>query len=381
MQTRQIGNKPLNALMVFADVIESSKFSSVLGYTGYAKELLHLQESFEVLGRRYFPPPEDRLLSYCDVKARGDEGTVFVAPAPKGLELTFRALEFLYHLKGRLRFGRVDIRQDPESPSQLGVGAGIHSGLVAFANARRDGHLVMDGIEGYAINYAKRVEGCSRQGVYSRIVLSEEAAKSLEIAPVVLRPMRAEMKGINEAESVYEVQAVLSNRLKLESDDAGDEQLMANVCAIAKEPVLLPVRDTWAKALIISVLESLIARSAVPARKREYHDLQLKLAWHNPIEDDPILLFLRAADYRDRKEATQQLRYLRLLIEQHPRFAFARRAMIDACWSVAMGDAERPEKVLARDMAREMLDRFPTILTDDEKARYRQITTARRRPR
>lgn len=381
MLRKQIGNKPLNALMVFADVIDSSKFSSVLGYTGYAKELVHLQESFEGLGRRYFPPPEDSALSYCDVKARGDEGTVFVAPSHKGRELTFRALEFLYHLKGRLRFGRLDIRQDPESPSQLGVGAGIHSGLVAFAKVQRGDHLVIDGVEGYAINYAKRVEGGSRHGIHSRIVLSEEAAESLEMAPVVLRPMRAEMKGINEAESVYEVQAILSNRLKLESDDGGDEQLMANVCAIAKEPALLPVRDTWAKALIISVLESLIARSPVPARKREYHNLQLNLAWHNPIEDDPILLLLRALDYRDRKEATQQLRYLKLLIEQHPRFAFARRAMIDACWSVAMGGAERPEKVLAQDMAREMLDKFPTILTDDEKTRYRQISAARRRPR
>jgi len=77
MTKLSVSGSTTDALLVFADIIDSSKFSSVLGFKNYAERVIKFQQLFEKIGKRYFPPVADEAISYCNVIARGDEGTVF----------------------------------------------------------------------------------------------------------------------------------------------------------------------------------------------------------------------------------------------------------------------------------------------------------------
>ena len=158
-----------DALLVFADIVDSSKFSSVLGYTEYAKRLIEFRQLFKSLGERYFPPPEDRIIDFCKVDGRGDEGTLFRIVRPEQekqkSDLVFRAIQFLFHLKGLLYFKHEETKEGQEkkkSPLRMDIGAGIHVGHVALV-VGAEGSGISD-IEGFSINKAKRVETSSRQG-------------------------------------------------------------------------------------------------------------------------------------------------------------------------------------------------------------------------
>ena len=360
------------SLLVFADIIDSSKYSAVLGYADYANRLLKFQNMFKELGRRYFPPPNDRSMEYCLVDARGDEGILFyAAPQADFSELVFRSIEFIYHLKGRLRFADYEKDTGRSSPQRLGLGAGIHVGQVAYAVKNENNHLVIDHLEGFSINYAKRIESCSRLGKYSRVFLSKEAARLLEDKPVVLSRMAASMKGIDDSAEVFEVQAGLFSGIKLDQNNLEDERLKETVINFAREP--LEPEEPWQKSLSMSVLDYLLSQTSVGVRRNEYRDLQLKIAWNSSIEDDPIFLYVRARDHWDNKQYTQHIRYLRQIIQEHPEFVHARKRMVRACWAIAKSKAEPAEKVFARDMAKEFLNRFPHLLTVEEKKEFHEL--------
>lgn len=361
------------ALVLFADVVDSSKYSAVLGYTEYAKRLLRFQQLFRVVGARYFPEPEDLTQEFCRVNARGDEGTVFLARMSGGFaEPLMRAIEFLYHLKGLLRFG-FDEGLDAPSPRDFGVGAGIHVGQVAYLTQIKDSRSIISGLEGFSINYAKRVESASRLGKHSRIFLSRDASKLLEDKPIVLSPVSAAMKGIEESADLYEVRAGLLSGLQLQPNEENpqEENMIECVQGLMQQPE--KIEEPWMKSLAISVTDWLLRESPVAGRKAEYRESQLRLAWHSSIEDDPILLYVRAREFEEKKEYSQQLRYLKEILDKYPDFVHARKRLIRACSAIAKSKAQRAEMVLARDLAKEFLEKFPSLLGDDERKELQDV--------
>jgi len=362
-----------DALLVFADIIESSKYSAVLGYTNYAERLLYFQKNFIKLGRKYFPEPKDETQEYCDVNTRGDEGTVFFAPldSEEIPELIFRAIEFIYHLKGVLRFGISEEDDETASPRKIGVGAGIHIGKVTFAIQIEKNRSKIHHLEGFSINYAKRVESCSRLGKYSKIFLSKQAAKQLEDKPVTCSYTLSPMKGIGENIEVYEVQSGLFSGMKIELNDENDANLSKNIQFLANFPS--EIEEEWMKALAISVLDCLLSKSRVKPRRAEYRKEQLKLAWFSAIENDPILLYMRAKEYEEKCEYTQQLRYLKQIVSNHPDFIHARKSLIKACWAVINNEKDEKEIVYVRDLAKEYMEKFRNLLTTEEEKGFKDL--------
>lgn len=365
---------PSNALLVFADVVDSSKFSAILGYEAYAERIIEFQNIFKSLGYLYFPKPADEATHYTLVDSRGDEGIVFVVePNPDGAELIFRAIKFLFHLKGVLEFAIHKPGEEESAPTHIGLGAGIHFGRVAARSCiKPDGHSVVNQIEGYAINRAKRIESSSRVGKYSRIFLSKEAAMLLGDQPVILSPHNVSMRGIEESAEVYEVQAGLFAGLKLNSDIPENEFLKNFIFELVKKASGNP--NPWIKSFLLSLLDCLAdASRAIPPRASEYHTQQLKLAWQRVAEDDPILLFLRAKEFETKKEYTQQIRYLRDLLQRFPEFVHAKKNLIRVCWAIVNSKRELAEKVFARDLAKEFLEHFPHMLDEKDKKDFTDI--------
>lgn len=360
-----------DALLVFVDIVDSSKHSYFLGYQEYAKKLLEFQELFESIGHKYFPDPDNRSEEYTRVQARGDEGQIFYISLKENMaNLIFTALEFVFELKGRLFLMR-KATDTKDTPAYIGLGAGIHAGPVACITSIEHGRSIIERIEGFSINYAKRIESCSRIGKFSHVFLSKDAANLLEGEPVILSKIEASMEGIEKRAEVYEIQAGLFHKIPIEVDRKEDERLIDEVCYIAENPA--NIKESWLKSFLVSVLDSLIINTPDTTLKKKYYDRLLNLAWHSTIEDDPILLFIRARNYQEKKEYTQQIRYLKELVEKYPGFLHARKKLVEACWMIIKSKAQRVEKVYARDIAKEFLEKFPNYLSDKEKKKFKSI--------
>ena len=360
------------ALLVFADIIDSSKFSSVLGFKKYAERIFKFQQLFKSIGQRYFPDVTDKTTCFNRVESRGDEGVIFhLEPSDlnKRADWVFSAIEFLYHLKGRLYFEQDNATA--EFPIRMGLGAGVHVGTVAFATNVINYRSEITQIEGFSINKAKRVESSSRGGVFSKIIVSGEAARLLEGQPILLYPISSSMKGIEENATLYEVRSGLFSGLHIDSNDEGDRILVNSLKQLAKGPT--KIDEDWLKSFIVSVLDVKLSKTINQDHKKEYREAQLNLAWHSTCEDDPILLYLRAIDYREQGEYTQQIRYLKDILDKYPGFTFAKKEMVRACWQIASQNSERAEKIYARDMAKELLSRFPHLLTETEKQDFGRL--------
>ena len=365
-----------NALILFADVIDSSKYSAVLGMVSYAKQLLVLQELFVNLGKMYFPT-KGNITSYYGVQARGDEGTIFcIDPDIEPAELVFKTLQFAYELKARMELlSHIDDIAEV-APQTMKIGVGIHFGQVALIpNIRTDEkglpRSVIGGIEGFSINYAKRVESCSRLGKYSRVFLSKVAASLLDGYPVVLIKHVGSMKGIEASEETYEVRSVFFDTMPFDPAGFDSERFIETYATNAKEFNL--VNEPWLKGLIISVLDSRLRAARTQELKSYYSDKLSEFAWMKPTEDDPILLFLRAKECGTKGKHTQMLAYLKQIVELYPDFVHARKKLVNACWEVANKTTIRAEWVLARDIADEFLCRFSSYLSDEEKKYFEEI--------
>ena len=365
-----------DALILFADVIDSSKYSAVLGMMKYAERLLTLQKLFVKLGKTYFPT-KDNIVSYYEVEARGDEGTIFcIDPDIEPADLVFKTLQFAYELKARIgllwRFE--DIGE--VSAQTMKIGVGIHFGKVALITKIKIDEKglprsVIEGIEGFSINYGKRVESCSRLGKYSKVFLSKTAASLLDGYPVVLSKHAASMKGIEPSEEIYEVRSAFFEIMPLDPAGFDSEIFISTYTTNAKELKL--VNEPWLKGLIISVLDSRLRAAKTDSLKSDYSNKLLELAWMKPSEDDPILLFWRAKECGEKGKHTQMLAYLKQIVELYPDFVHARKKLVKACWEVANKTSIRAEWVLARDIADEFLCRFSSYLSDEEKKYFEEI--------
>lgn len=346
-----------NALLVFADVIESSRISAYLGPLAYAKQLIMFQELFESLGRKYFKDVEDKSLAYSSITARGDEGILFyISPEMHKADMIYRALEFIFELKGRLRVAKAQEDSVDRPFKRIDIGAGIHFGDVALLTAIEKDESgrtrsLIKRLEGFSINYAKRVESCSRQGNYSYVFLSKEAASALDGDPIIFSKIMAPLKGIGENVEVFEVQSGYFHHIPISTELPEDEHFINFVNQLAEDPE--KIDEPWIKSLIVSVIDSRIKNIEDPSQKAIYQARLTKLAWHRPIEDDPIILFFRAREYEMKNNQTARINYLKKIIEQFPDFIHARKKLVDACWRLAKQKAERSEKIFARDTAKE----------------------------
>jgi hypothetical protein len=104
-----------------------------------------------------------------------------------------------------------------------------------------------------------------------------------------------------------------------------------------------------------------------------YQRRLLSLVWNSPDEDDPVILFIRAYEYEKENSQTLRIEYLQKILNRFTMFTPAKIKLIDAYWKLASKEAERVERIFARDGANEYYRKFLTILTEDEKALFEKI--------
>ncbi len=366
----------IGALLIFVDIIESSKFSSILGPMEYAKKLLNLQQTFERVGKDYFPVDEERLVRYCQVRSRGDEGTIFCwDPEISSCNLVYKAIKFAFELKASIDLEMMCDRQNA-APCQMKIGVGIHYGDVALiTKTDKDKEGInrsrIDRLEGYNINYAKRVESCSRMGRYSKIFLSESAKQLIQYEPIVMVENRVDLKGIGADELVYEVRSAFLPGLPETKDKVFAQKFIKAYGSEYK--ITADNEESWVNGLVLSVLDSRLKAVKTKKLKVMYSDKLSELGWRNIYEEDPVIMYWRARQYHDDGQLTLSLEYYRGIVKNHPFFVAARIRLASVLWEISKQKQPNSNRVFAYNIAKEFLDHFRAILNDDEKTEFENI--------
>lgn len=214
------------AIIMFADLIGSCVFCNTLDTADYDK----LISAFQSVAARVLVDvvaPEARRDGYgCDMGVRGDEACLimFLESQPQD---EVKRREHLTNMSRIVIKAALDLRRawilDPRNRRRIleqhrepiGIGIGINCGLVTVGEHTRifqQPDLTFKNVpsitpEGYSINLAKRIEGVSREGQYSRIFVSQDVynhvADALQLAFGKYKVV--ELKGFIESLPVYEI--------------------------------------------------------------------------------------------------------------------------------------------------------------------------------
>lgn len=371
-----------DALLLFADIVDSSVYSSILGIEGFARQVTLFQTLFEELSKQYFrdkPSFEEKTTAWCQIESRGDEGVVFVVdPEEDGTELVTKAIRFAFELKARRKIShrkQVDI-----PPQEMKVAVGIHYGEVAVINKPRMIKDVyrnpIDKILGYSINYAKRVESSSRTGRFSQVFLSKEAADLISYLPIALDKHEVALKGIQSNEEVYEVRSAFLENVPIPTKNGiggiEEEEFFRYFTKNLVEDDFL--RDPWLKSFTISVLSE--RKDAVKGTdlQRAYSERIDEIAWGKLVEDDPILLYWRARVCENEGKYSRAISCLKEIVGKSPYFIRARISLIENCHKmIKRADKMSAEAIYVRDTAEELLEKYDGILLDKERQQLKEI--------
>lgn len=370
------------ALIIFVDIVDSSVYSSFLGTERFAQKVIEYQNLFIELGCLYFKDKEyfnEPISAWCKVESKGDEGLIFLVDDNQdGCDLLYKAIKFVFELKARLKI-LVNSDSDP-SQKELRIAAGIHYGEVAVITetSKKDENYRKFIVEiiGYSINYAKRIESCSRIGKLSQVFLSLEAVELLSGTSIVFLKHFASLKGIEANEVVYEVQSAFLKQLPIEvpaNYDSLNNELFLNYFSDFNNNTDF-LRESWLKSFILSVLYSRYRQIVGDSQKQIYFDKISKLIWQKQNEDDPILLYFRARECEDNKKFTRAINYYKKIIEKFPEFIFARIKLVKDCYEIIKSTQKiSAEEIFVKDTAEELLDKFDSFLRDNEKEDLKTI--------
>lgn len=373
-------NLPIKkALILFSDIIDSSVYSSILGIEQYAKDILKFQRLFKDLAETHFKKSPAIKNAFLRINTGGDEGSIFlIADENSKLspgDLIYQAIQFAFELKALL-----ELFIEPEKdivPRKMHLGTGIHFGDVATV-LKKNGQVGVSSkmaeihhIEGYTINYAKRIESSTRLGKYSQVFLSKAARAYIWTHPIVLEKHKTELKGISKSEDVFEVRSAFFRDMPLNYSTKVIDRFLDKYVV---DPMNLDfVNEPWLKSFSVSVLDSIVERQTFQSAKQKYRDRQTKIAWRNHAEDDPILLFMRALDCEAKKRHTRRLSILRDLISRYPSFIYAQKELVKAIADVMEQNSLPSELVYAKDIAEELIAKYRDILKNGEVAEFEKI--------
>jgi hypothetical protein len=368
------------AVLLFTDIVDSSVHSSILGIKTYAKRVLKFHRLFDELGNVYFPEVAraNKVTEWGKIDTRGDEGTIFLLDADeKGPELMLRAVKFAFELKARwllinkewiIDFLKLT-KPDP-SPKLMDIAVGIHYGLVTSVTKsiveNGEARKIMDGIMGYPINYAKRVESSSRVGRYSKVFMSKQAAHLLAYSDIFLQKHNVSMKGVGDTEEVYEVRAIIDDKIIIGGDAGGIPANEVAGLVLGKFDEQDVLREHWLKSYILCESKC----TGTDEKAKAY----LKLLWSKNDEDDPVCLLGRAEDCNHKGKHTRAITYLKLILKDNPDFKRARIMLIDNCWKAIESKGKlTAEHILVRDTADELLTNYRGNLSTEEKEKLKKL--------
>jgi len=368
-----------NCLIIFADIIDSSKYSSVLGTRSYCNDVLKFQQLFKDLAEVYFPTTNQD--HYTSIRVYGDEGAVFhISPSVRTDELVYKAVQFSYELKARMELEFFSTDDGDKVPQKMAVGVGIHFEEVALVIEVNEKLTIglpntffdVKRVEGYAINYAKRVETCSRIGKQSQIFLSKEAADFVKNKPIILDVHESKLKGISDNDSVFEVRSAFFSDIPLTKESLNYLTFINHYTSDIEKLNL--IRRPWLKSLIVSVMDTVNKNAAFYTEADRVWERMVEFAWREHNENDPILLYLRTLDLKNKEEHLRRVSLLNELLKIYPTFLAAKKELVRALWDLTISHTPTTENIdFIKCTINEFLDKYLELLKESEVEGFKKI--------
>lgn len=230
------------AVIVFADIVGCSQISDALGLREYADFIHELHETARATAEFVFGAYHYAVNTDYELSIRGDEACVILHRSPA--EDIQRALTFAVNLQLLWLASRYNRQRLAKMASPVELGIGIHAGTVYIDKFQHD-HPTS---EGYSINVAKRIEGHTRDGVASKIMISSQAFAHLAPEHRGLSFMTAaldeavEVRGVQGAfvlRELVDIDETLILDLKL-PQETFDEKLLGEIKFVAETRVDAP---------------------------------------------------------------------------------------------------------------------------------------------
>ncbi len=191
--------------MLFADLVSSSEFSSILSLEAYADYVA----TFESICTRQcnhffekFHQGDYRRGTDYQLELLGDELVVFLHTHQQSDDV-YQLICLAIALKCAWLASPVNVERINQGAPAVEMAIGIHAGLI-WATPNQESYV----LRGFAINVAKRVETASREGEHFRIFVSGAAFKRVNrrIRHLLFGPRRlVPMKGIVLPVAVHEL--------------------------------------------------------------------------------------------------------------------------------------------------------------------------------
>jgi class 3 adenylate cyclase len=206
LETDSTFKQPIDAVIMFADIIGSatiSEYSSDEAYDDFIAEFQ--RKALQVVERNmqaHGVDSEDR--NFCEWSVRGDE-LVLLLYTKRPTRDVKMAVDVAIQLKREVFLS--SFNRSRQGRSFFDVGIGIHYGRVVLnrhSSTSWTGRIF--NAEGYSINLTKRIEGYSRHGTFSKIILSKRFAELIITPKILSDRLHVDLKGIYGSFPVYELQ-------------------------------------------------------------------------------------------------------------------------------------------------------------------------------
>ena len=200
---------------MFLDLVNSSMHSKVLGIEAYAERLREFSNTmkatyYEFLKSEQCLKVNEKAYLLKEIKPRGDEAFILFSTdtsKPDNADDILTAIGLALQMKFAWKRRLVELDESIEIKQHMELAVGINQGqMAAFTSDQEE----IESIEGYEINYAKRVESFSRIGKYTNIFLSEKTRNIFKSANMIFEKYEdCDLKGIDEHVNLYEVKEFL----------------------------------------------------------------------------------------------------------------------------------------------------------------------------
>ena len=202
----EVISQSTEAIILFADIIGSATISEYTPEEDYDEFISEFQRiALHVIEhnlKHYGYSDED--IEFCEYSVRGDEA-VFILYTKRLQRDLKTAISTAIQLKRECFLSEYNKKRNGKSFYDIAIG--IHYGNVILnAHPSIKGTGRKFNAEGYAINLTKRIEGYSRNGKFSKIMLSKKITDVMKLPMLLSERIDVPLVGIYEACTMYELQ-------------------------------------------------------------------------------------------------------------------------------------------------------------------------------
>lgn len=304
---------------MFIDMVDSSLFSRVMKLENYGDTLVKFHEILKLTYSKFVDSfgkaSLKRWFNLNEFQARGDEGFIcFTTDKPSEVS----PLDIIYAIKLALhiKFDWLLANLEKDLKEHIDLAIGINQGTV-LGNFNENSELT--GIEGYEINFTKRVESYSRNGRYTNIFLSEKARNIIQNVNVVLEKNKnCDLKGIGERVNLYEVSDFIFYDLDYILTD-----VLLEPIKIIEENIIPFYEKPWLENFLISIYISEAKRTGLASK---YIQKASYIIDNSNFKDNIYYRYFKAYFLDD--TLPLKIKYFQEILKENPRFLPARIDLI-----------------------------------------------------